>query len=58
MAKQAHTCLVYKMSSGLDRKKRNMAALTPQFKIKHSLEWDEFVRVEYAKFSSELTSQV
>ena len=33
------------------RKKKNMATLTPQFKIKHGLEQEEFVRVAYAIFS-------
>ena len=34
------------MSDGLERK-RNMAILTPQFKIKHGLEQGEFMRVVY-----------
>ena len=33
------------------REKRNMAAFTPQFKIKHNLERGEFARVGYANFS-------
>ena len=33
------------------REKRHMATLTPQFKIKCSLAWREFVRVVYANFS-------
>ena len=41
------------MYGGLEseKKKRNMAALTPQFKIKRGLEPREFARVEYAHFS-------
>ena len=35
MAKCVHICLACKMSGGLERKKRNMAVLTHQFKIKH-----------------------
>ena len=31
-------------------KKRNMAALTPQFKIKYGLQREEFVRVVYVSF--------
>ena len=38
------------MSGTFERVKRNMAALTPQFKIKCSLEQGEFVRVTYANF--------
>ena len=33
------------------REKRNLTALTPQFKIKYSLKWEELVRVAYANFS-------
>ena len=36
------------MNGMLKRKKRNMAALTPKFKIKCGLEQGEFVRVAYA----------
>ena len=41
-----------------EREKRNMAALTPQFKIKHGLKQGEFVRVAYANsFLSACTGQ-
>ena len=50
MVKWAHLCLACKMSGMPEREKRNMAALTPQFKTKCNLKWGKFVRVTYGNF--------
>ena len=51
VTKQTCICLEYIMSGGLERRKRSMATLTLQFKMKCGFGWGELARVAYTNFS-------